>query len=287
MTAMGLPGRGAYYGPLRRFADWALSRLYGERWPAELVRAIGLQPHVRVVRHQIVSSKWPPHCPPLRIAFASDLHAGPTTHPSLLDDAARLLESAGAHVLLLGGDYVFLSSARIGEVADRMASVPAPLGRFAVMGNHDLWADDRAIKRALEGAGIRVLVNEHANLPEPFEHVSICGLDDPWTGVRDPKRAFRGARSFRILLGHAPELLLYLADDPFDLAVCGHTHGGHIALPGGVPIVSPGPLSRRYAHGRFELGPNRTMIVSRGIGATESPVRWNAEPDVLVIDIGA
>lgn len=179
----------------------------------------------------------------------------------------------------------FLSSARVDEVARRVARVPAPFGRFAVMGNHDLWADDRAIRSALEGAGVRVMVNEHARLGAPFEHVSICGLDDPWTGTRDPGSALRGA-GFRVLLVHAPEFLLYLGDDSFDLALCGHTHGGHIALPGGIPIVSPGPLSRRYAHGRFDLGASRTMIVSRGVGSTESPLRYNAEPDVLLIEVG-
>ena len=143
----------------------------------------------------------------------------------------------------------------------------APLGRFGVLGNHDLWADDRAIVGALTADGGRVLVNERATLPAPYEHVSICGLDDPWTGMRDPQRALQGADGVRIVLMQAPEALLLLEAERFDLAVCGHTHGGHIALPGGVPIVVPGPLSRRYPHGRFELtsglaGP-RTLIVSR------------------------
>lgn len=284
---MGLEGRGARYGNVRGIAEWILTRAYGDGWPAGLVRAVGLQREVRVVRHRLVSEKWPRGCPPLRLAFASDLHAGPTTHPSLLDAAASALVAAAADVLLLGGDYVFLSSERIAEVADRVARVPAPLGRFGVMGNHDLWADDRAITRALTGAGVRVMVNEHAALPEPFDHVSICGLDDPWTGIRDQEAALRDARPFRIVLVHAPEALLDLEHARFDLAVCGHTHGGHIALPGGIPIVAPGPLSRRYAHGRFDLGAGKTMIVSRGVGATEVPLRWNAEPDVLVIEITA
>lgn len=90
---------------------------------------------------------------------------------------------------------------------------------------------------------------------------------------------------YRVLLAHAPEALLTIDDARFDLGLCGHTHGGHIALPSGIPIVVPGPLGRRFAHGRFELTRGGTLIVSRGIGATESPVRWNADPDVLVLDI--
>ena len=208
---MALEGRGRYYGRLRAAQEWVLARLYGGGWPADLSRALGLQSRVQVVRHRVSHAKW--RAPrPLRIAFASDLHAGPTTHPSLLDEAARALEGAAADVVLLGGDFVYLSSDRIAEVADRLAGVPAPLGRFAVMGNHDLWGNDRAIRRALEAARIRVLVNEPVPLPPPFDAVTICGLDDPWTGERDAEAAFAGvpASAFRILLSHAPEALCFV-----------------------------------------------------------------------------
>ena len=171
-------------------------------------------------------------------------------------------------------------------VGERLGALRAPLGKFAVLGNHDLWADDRHIVRTLEASGIRVLINETAKLAPPFAHVSICGVDDPWTGSRDGRKAFVGADGFRILLAHAPEALLTVGDERFDLGVCGHTHGGHIALPGGVPIIVPGPLGRRYAHGRFDLADGETLIVSRGVGATEVPIRWNAAADVLVIDVG-
>ena len=224
---------------------------------------------------------------PLRIAFASDLHAGPTTHASVLDDAFAQLAAAEPDVLLLGGDYVFLTAERIGAIAERLARLPRPpLGVFAVMGNHDLWADDAAIAAALERAGARVLVNERVELPAPFAHVTLVGLDDPWTGVR-AMPAFTDADRVRLLLVHAPEAMLYLEEAAFDLALCGHTHGGHIALPGGVPILVPGPASRRFAHGRYELSHRRTLIVSRGVGSTEVALRLNADPDILVVELGA
>jgi uncharacterized protein len=80
--------------------------------------------------------------------------------------------------------------------------------------------------------------------------------------------------------------MLHVGDAPFELALCGHTHGGHIALPGGVPILVPGPASRRYAHGRHAVGGARTLIVSRGVGSTEVALRLNADPDVLVVELG-
>jgi predicted MPP superfamily phosphohydrolase len=161
------------------------------------------------------------------------------------------------------------------------------LGCFGVLGNHDLWADDTAIVSALQRGGVRVLVNERVILPPPFEHVTIAGLDDPWTGISPPEQIFHDGDRVRIVLVHAPEVMMLIGDQPFELAVCGHTHGGHIALPGGIPIVVPGPLSRRYAHGSYDVGNGRTLIVSRGVGSTEVSLRLNADPDILVVEVGA
>jgi predicted MPP superfamily phosphohydrolase len=121
-------------------------------------------------------------------------------------------------------------------------------------------------------------------LPPPFADVSICGLDDPWTGSRDAATAFAGAQGVRVLLMHSPAGLLLTKDERFDVALCGHTHGGHIALPGGIPIIATGPTERRHSHGRHEL-PQGTLIVSRGVGATESPLRMFADPDVLCVEL--
>ncbi len=245
-----------------------------------------MQRRVQVRHHAIATPRWPAAASPLRIAFASDLHAGPTTHPSLLDEAFEALAATNADVILLGGDYVFLSAEHIPEIARRVARLRAPLGIHAVLGNHDLWADDHAIVTALTAAGARVLVNERVTLPAPFAHVTLAGLDDPWTGIAPTRPIFHAGDQVRIILVHAPEAMLQLTDEPFELALCGHTHGGHIALPGGIPILVPGPLSRRYAHGRFALTGDRTLIVSRGIGGTEVSLRLNADPDILVVEVG-
>lgn len=284
--AMPLEGRGREYSPTRAASEWLLARVYRGGWTPRLVRRLGLQPAVATVEHHVRCARWPDHAPPLRIGFVSDLHAGPTTHPSLLDEAASALRAAKPDVLLLGGDYVYLHADGIHDLMPRLADVPAPFGRFAVFGNHDLWADDATLRKALERAGFRVLVNENVALPAPFEHVSICGLDDPWVGHPDARTTFDGARDVKVLLMHAPEGMMVVGEQPFDVGVCGHTHGGHIALPGGIPIVVAGPLSRRYSEGEHDVGRGRTLVVSRGIGATESALRLFADPDVRVLNLG-
>ncbi len=281
---MPLEGRGKSYSRKRAVAEAVLGRAFRGGWPASLARAARLQDRVRTERHRVACAAWPAGAPPLRIAFGSDFHAGPTTHVSLLEDAARALEDARPDVLLLGGDYVQFDARHVDALVPILARVPAPVGRFAVLGNHDLWADDRYIAAALARAGFRVLVNEAAHLPPPFEHVSICGLDEPWTGAPDPRAAFEGARDVRVLLAHAPSAAA-IVRERYDVLLCGHTHGGHIALPGGVPIVAVGPLGREYSSGQHAHD-GRAVIVSRGIGGSEVPFRTFAPPDVRVVDLG-
>lgn len=151
---MPLRGRGANYTRARHVVEWTLANAYRRDWPARIVRTLGMQRRVCVREHRVATPRWPSDARPLRIAFVSDLHAGPTTHATVLDDAFAALASARADVLLLGGDYVFLTADRIAEVSRRLAQLPEPpFGVFAVMGNHDLWADDAAIAAALSRAG--------------------------------------------------------------------------------------------------------------------------------------
>jgi predicted MPP superfamily phosphohydrolase len=223
--------------------------------------------------------------PPLRIAFASDFHAGPTTHPDILRSACETLAASGPDLLLLGGDFVCMEATPIRELAPQLGAVPAPLGRYAVLGNHDWWTDPGLIARALEEARIQVVTNRNLRLPAPYDHLVLCGIDDPWAGVPDAAKAFAGADGVRIVLMHQPSNLLDVGREPFALALCGHTHGGQITLPGGIPIVVPhGPLSRRYCRGRFDVNGGE-MIVSVGVGCSTLPFRLFADPEVIVIDV--
>ncbi|HEU4630658.1 MAG TPA: metallophosphoesterase, partial [Gemmatimonadaceae bacterium] len=227
----------------------------------------------------------------LRVAFASDFHAGPTTHPSLLRAACDALARARPDVLLLGGDFVSLHAVYVDPLVRALGAVPAPLGRFAVLGNHDLVADDAYITRRLASIGVEVLVNCNVRLPPPHDDVWVCGLDDPTRGDADGEATLAGADGCRLVLMHSPDGLLALAGLPFDLALCGHTHGGQVALPGGRAIVVPeGRLSRRFLHGLFHVetppdAPDARLLVSRGVGCSGVPVRLFAPPEVHVCEV--
>ena len=92
---------------------------------------------------------------------------------------------------------------------------------------------------ALTTAGMDVLINRNVRLPPPFDRVWICGLDDHPGGTPNADAALASAAGVRVVLMHSPSNLLDLGRRRFDLALCGHTHGGQIALPGGIPLVVP------------------------------------------------
>ncbi len=266
--------RGPSYSRARRAWEALLSRLYAGGWPAAGPWA---DCEVRRVELALAGLRLPPGLDELRLGFASDLHAGPTTSPRTLARAFELLRAFDPHLLLLGGDYVLFEADFAERIAPLVASIPAPLGRFAVLGNHDRWAGADRVGRALRGAGARVLVNECL---EVAPSLSIGGLDDAWSGAPDYAAAFANPGDLHLLLMHSPDHLPRLRGRRWALALCGHTHGGHLALPGGVPLYAPSPLSRRYHSGAFALeqGP---LVVSRGVGNVELPFRAFAPPDVV------
>jgi uncharacterized protein len=256
-------------------------------WPARLAWALHPRANV-LVDEQTIEVSPSAGAGALRIAFASDFHAGPATAWPLLEAAAARLDELRPDVLLLGGDFVSLDAAPAARLAPLLGKIRAPLGRYAVLGNHDHWSGAAAVVRYLETAGIEMLTNRTVRLPPPFESISLCGLDDHEAGQPDAERAFAGAGDVRIVLMHAPSGVLDIGDRPFTFAVCGHTHGGQIALPNGRPlVVAGGRLSRRYNAGRYSLPGGRTLLVSRGVGCGTLPIRWNSPPTVFLCSVAA
>lgn len=275
-------GRGQDYSLARGIVESTLDVLYARNWPGRLWGLTHRSRHVRTVEVQIEARGMTP----LRIAFASDLHLGPTTSAYTLDRAFDLLSAAQPDVLLLGGDYVFLHATRekTRELRKRIANVQAT-HKFAVLGNHDLWTTHRHIEEALTEAGAQILLNTSVRLPNPHGDVAIVGLDDPWMGKPDANHAFKDAHGAALVfvLCHAPEGLPLCAGRPFSLYFCGHTHGGHVSTPLGPPII-PGRVGRTLVAGEHHTQWGRA-IISRGVGGIEVPFRSWAPPDVVVVDV--
>jgi uncharacterized protein len=244
---------------------------------------LGLHGTLRITRQQIQLPAEKRLPAPLVLAFASDFHAGSTTHPDVFTSLLEELTREQPDVLLLGGDYVSFRAESVDVLSDTLALCNPAMGKYAVLGNHDLWADAAYISRQLASAAIHVLINSNRPLPAPFDAVSICGIDDPWTGITDVARAFAGSGPIRIFLCHSPDGLLCLRGESFDVGFAGHTHGGQVALPDGTALLTAGgPLSRTYSRGRFEVAGIGPLIVSRGIGCSNLPIRINSDPELII-----
>jgi predicted MPP superfamily phosphohydrolase len=283
-----MPIRGKHNNLLRRLGESvieaALLRGFIARWSYRC----GLQGRLGITRYDVRLTTNSTLVAPLTIAFASDFHAGPTTDPKLFAVLCERLAEAQPDVLLLGGDFVSGKAEYVQALARELKYCRPPLGKYAVFGNHDLWADEAQITRILAAAGVEVLVNRNVTLPPPFDCVSIVGIDDPWTGSPDATLAFDKARDIRILATHAPDGLLGLRGERFDIGFAGHTHGGQVAWPGGLPVLLPhGPLSRRYVHGKFLIEGNGCLMVSRGIGCSTLPIRLNANPELVLCTLSS
>ena len=253
-------------------------------WGARLAYTLGLQGQLRTSTLSLeISSCARADQSALRIAFASDFHAGGFTDDRLLEQACVALADLRPDVLLLGGDFVAVRSSDIRRLAPLLEAIPAPLGKFAVLGNHDIRAGQRRITARLEQAGVQMIANQHVTIEASFGELAICGLDDSTLGLPRGDLALDRATERRIVLMHSPEGLNAIGERPFDLALCGHTHGGQVALPWGAPILMPGgPLNRRYSRGQHDVsgGCPRTLLVSHGVGCSGFPVRLFAAPEV-------
>ena len=269
----------------RRISEYLQDKIFRDSWPAVLTAQF-LRPSFRIWREHVSLPKPLGSAGRLRIAFATDFHAGPLTPPASIEAACMALAEAAPDLILLGGDFVSLASRHVARLQAPFRSLSAPLGVFAVLGNHDHWAGAAAVGGVLEDAGVTLLTNASQALPAPFQNTLLVGLDDHISGYPDPERPVWSSDAATILLIHQPSGLVDAGDRPFDVAVAGHTHGGQILLPGGfAPVVPQGALSRRHLAGRYELTGGRVLLVSVGIGNSGLPIRLGPIPEILLLEV--
>ena len=278
-------GRARHANFKKKAIDVTLGLLYAGGWPAVITRAIGLQGTLQLTEHVFRIPRARTNAEDLRVAFVSDFHAGPTLHPKLLRDVLAAVSDADADVVLLGGDFVSFHARYVDRLIEPLGRMRPRLGKYAVLGNHDLLGDDEYILRRLTDAGVTTLVNENVRLPAPYDDIWICGLDDWDEGTPDADKTFRGADGTRIVLAHQPDALLVIEQQSFDLAFFGHVHGGQWLRRNREPAIRHrGPVSMLYMHGGvFHAGVNDApVLVSRGVGTSTLPVRRHADPQVHI-----
>jgi hypothetical protein len=241
--------------------------------------------------HRLVLDAWPATCDGLRVAVLADLHTGsPWNDLAKLAEIVDLTNRARPDLILLAGDFVIHDVVGGRFVAPEasaaaLAELSAPLGVFAVLGNHDWWLDGPRVQRALESAGITVLEDTATRVAAGRCSFWLAGISDYWERPHDVQRALAEvpATASVIAFSHNPDVF---PEVPERVAItfAGHTHGGQVYLPGiGRPIV-PSKHGERFAIGHV-VEDGRHLFVSSGLGTSILPVRFLVPPEISVVEL--
>ena len=247
---------------------------------------------VRVVRDTLASPLVPKAFDGTRVVFFADVHAGRFLGRSRVASLVDLVQEEEPSLIILGGDYVGGRSNGARHFYPEISRLDAPLGVFAVLGNHDSWEGDHDERHELATAGITVLENEAVRVPVVGDPESgtlvVAGLADEWTGRPDADavKDSVGPNDYGILVAHNPDTLGPALDEEssWSLALAGHTHGGQVRGVYEVLPHKPMNAEARYLSGwTHEAGTE--VLVSNGVGVVGLPLRMFAPAQIHAITL--
>lgn len=256
------------------------------------VWAFFIEPNRLVVHEERVQiEKWPAELSGLRIALIGDVHTGAW----FIDDRKlqRIVELTNQHqpdLIVLLGDYMVSNNWHGHRVepevtAAGLKNLKAPLGVYAVLGNHDWWYNGEKVRNAFEQQGIRVLENDVAEIKWRDRSFWLAGLSDLWTQPQHISETIAKAPAGAtvVALTHNPDIFPRLPSS-VPLLLAAHTHGGQVTFPLIGAAVVPSDFGQKYTAGHvYENGHH--LFVTTGIGTSIMPVRFRVPPEIAVLTI--
>ncbi|MFQ5643013.1 MAG: metallophosphoesterase [Thiogranum sp.] len=210
----------------------------------------------------------------------SDLHVD--MNPGAMHRLVELLHEIDYDLCVLTGDY---RGQTFGPIEETLAGlervrthIEGPV--YGVLGNHD----SIRMVPGMEDMGIRMLLNESETIHHNNACINLAGIDDAhYFRVDNMEKAVADVArdEFTILLSHTPEIYRQAAHADFNLLLAGHTHGGQICLPGGIPLTLDSTLPRHMGSGTWEYR-NMYGYTSTGVGSSVVAVRYNCPPEITL-----
>ena len=231
-----------------------------------------------------------------RIAHISDLHNAKIGENN--KNLIAMLQDAEPDIIAITGDLIDSRNTDI-EIAIQFAEEAVKIAPcYYVTGNHEARVSEYDdLKNGLTELGIIILEDERIYLDQNGETITLIGINDPSfksdylfgdseTVVETHlQELMNESDSFTLLLSHRPELFEIYVNNEVDLVLSGHTHGGQFRLPFVGGLVAPNQgLFPKYDAGLY-TEENTNMIVSRGIGNSILPFRFNNRPEVILIEL--
>lgn len=237
-------------------------------------------------RYELPVPGLPPQFEGLRIAHLSDLHIRKKWRGQL-DDLIHRIRGEAPDLILITGDFVESKrnhAPALPHVLRFVGQLKAPLGCFGTLGNHDRYT----LEQELDDSGVALIEGRRHVIEWDEAELELIGLPGveredltPQVLDRFPPRQFGMPR---IVLSHFPDHLKKAAVLRPDLFLAGHTHGGQICLPGGYPILRHDSLPRRLCRGVHRVA-DTWLVVSRGLGSTDLPLRLFCPPQVIELTL--
>jgi len=252
--------------------------------------------HPHVVKLEIPLARLPESFDGLTIAQLSDFHYEDHFSVVPIRKAVEMVHSLRPDLIALTGDFVTVpvlerpalirrALSMAVPCAEVLQELQAPLGRFAVLGNHDGEIGGARIAGILRDHRIPVLRNQSLPLERGAHRLWLAGIDDVLRGKPDLGETIENIplNEATILLAHEPDFADESSLRAIDLQLSGHSHGGQIWIPGiGAPWLPP--LSRKYPRGLYKVG-NLVLYTNIGIGTIHAPIRINCRPEITLITL--
>ncbi|MEE0060951.1 MAG: metallophosphoesterase [Acutalibacteraceae bacterium] len=230
-----------------------------------------------------------------RIAHISDLH-----NAEIGDENSKLLsaiKSSNPDIIAVTGDLIDSNKTDI-EIALRfMAKAVEIAPCYYVTGNHESYMlEYKTLRNGLINSGVTVLENENISISKSEEAIELLGVNDPEfktdysldnaATINNVLSDLKSDKeSFTLLLSHRPELFDVYVNNDIDLILSGHAHGGQFRLPFVGGLVAPNQgVFPKYDAGLFSEN-ETNMIVSKGIGNSIIPLRFNNRPELVLIEL--
>lgn len=226
----------------------------------------------------------------IRIVQFSDVHLGFHYTVEQLGKLAQRIQSFQPDLICFTGDLFDYSTGQDdGPTAQVLSKLKAPLGKAAVLGNHDYYGkEQKKIMDILSKGGFTVLMNDSIPIQRGTSRLWLSGVDDMLEGKADLAAALKKTAAQEecvILLSHCPDFADTTLKYPVDLQLSGHSHGGQVRLPFYGHLYAP-DCGQKYVDGLYTLGDGKLQVyTNRGIGVSVYPIRFWCRPELTVLTL--
>src|SRR5581483_1759793 len=250
--------------------------------------ALNVEPTMLQVEHvEIPLRRLPGAFEGVTIAQLSDLHLGPYVTEDYIARAVQMTNALKPDAIVITGDLVNSSWRYIQPCTEIISQLDAPLGVYAVLGNHDYWVGFlNLMLQSVKKTGITLLRNQTVPLTRGRSTLYLIGIDDLWLQLADLRAALERVpdNACKVALMHEPDFADIAAQAEIDLQLSGHSHGGQVRLPFLGALILP-KYGEKYSMGLARVGDFTQVYTTRGVGLLPPAVRFNCPPEITLLTL--